>query len=76
MKHFMPSNLLYVYERKMGDSRCIVLMNGTDEPLNVDMSRYEEIMQDGDEFIDVLTNKPVKIHKNMTFAPRATLVLE
>ena len=75
--HFMPSNLLYVYERKAGDNRVVVILNGVDEELkDVDMSRYAEIMKPGDTFRDVITGKTVTIGDKMTFAKRAVLILE
>lgn len=77
LRHFMPSNQLYVYERTNGDRRFIVLMNGTDEPLtDVDMSRYAEIMRPGDTFRDVITGDAVTVAPHMSFPARATLVLE
>ncbi len=77
IRQFMPSNLLYVYERRAGDRRFIVLMNGTDGELkDVDMSRYAEIMHPGDKFRDVLTGELVTISGKMSFPSRATLVLE
>ena len=77
IKQFMPSNLLYVYERRAGDRRFIVVMNGTDSEIDdVDMSRYAEVMKAGDTFRDMLTGKTVTIADKMTFAPRATYVLE
>ena len=77
LRHFMPSNQLYVYERTSGDRRFIVLMNGTDEPLtDVDMSRYAEIMRPGDTFRDVITGDAVTVAPHMSFPARATLVLE
>lgn len=76
-RHFMPTNGLYVYERKAGDKRVVVVMNGTDETAtDVDMSRYAEIMRSGDKFRDVITGEEVVISEKMTFGPRATLVLE
>lgn len=75
--HFMPDNGLYVYQRKAGDKKVIVIMNGSDEAVNgIDMSRYAEIMKPGDVFNDVISGKQVTIAEEMDFSPRAVLVLE
>ena len=75
--HFMPDNGLYVYQRKAGDKKVIVIMNGSDEAVNgIDMSRYAEIMKPGDVFNDVISGKQVTIAAEMDFSPRAVLVLE
>ena len=75
--HFMPDNGLYVYQRKAGDKKVTVIMNGSDEVVNgIDMSRYAEIMKPGDVFNDVISGKQVTIAAEMDFSPRAVLVLE
>ena len=75
--HFMPDNGLYVYQRKAGDKKVTVIMNGSDEAVNgIDMSRYAEIMKPGDVFNDVISGMQVTIAEKMDFSPRAVLLLE
>ena len=76
LKHFMPDNGMYVYERSLDDKRVIVIMNGTDRTLDIDMSKYKEIMQPGMVFHDVVTGEDVTIMSDMSFAPRALYILE
>lgn len=76
LKHFMPENGMYVYERKLGDRRAVIIMNGTDKELNIDMSIYSETLPLGITLTDVITSKPLTIEKNMSFAPRAVFILE
>lgn len=79
MKHFMPTNGLYLYERRAGDDRAIVVMNGTDEPLYADMQRYTEIVKPGTVWHDILTGKDITLIPETgrrTFAPREILILE
>ena len=78
LRHFMPSNLLYVYERHADNGdRFIVMMNGTDSELtDIDMTRYAEILTPGETLRDVLTGAEVTITSKMTFPARATLLLE
>ena len=76
LKHFMPENGMYVYERSLDGKCVIVIMNGTDRTLDVDMSIYREIMQPGEAFQDVMTGEEVTILPNMQFAPRALYILE
>lgn len=78
MLHFMPTNGLYLYRRSHDDEEVIVLMNGMDTPLEVDMSRYAEIITPGVQYNDILTGEdyvPVPLEMDMTFAPRETRVL-
>ncbi len=76
LKHFMPENGMYVYERSLNGKRVIVIMNGTDRTLDIDMSIYSEIMQPGIALHDVLTGEEITILPNMQFAPRALYILE
>lgn len=54
MKHFMPTNGVYLYRRKYGPEEVIVILNGKDEDLSVDMSRYAEIIPEGAVYTDIL----------------------
>lgn len=76
LKHFMPQNGLYVYERKLGDKKVVVMMNGRDEPLDVTMERTLEILPYGTRLHDIISDNDVTIEENMTFAPRQIMVLQ
>lgn len=54
MKHFMPTNGVYLYRRKFGPEEVIVILNGKDEDLDLDMSRYAEIIPSGAEYTNIL----------------------
>lgn len=79
MKHFMPTNGVYLYERKAGDDTVIVMMNGTDEVNDADMSRYLEIIPEGQKYGDILTGDiliPINAEHNYKFAPREVRILQ
>ena len=79
MKHFMPTNGVYLYERRAGDDVVIVMMNGTDETNDVDMSRYLEIIPEGKRYRDILTGEiitPLTTDRIYRFAPREVRILE
>lgn len=76
LKHFMPENGMYVYERRLGDKRAVVIMNGTDRQLSVDMSIYKEILPTGSTLKDVITGEEFTITPEIHFAPRALYILE
>lgn len=76
LKHFMPENGMYVYERRLGDKRAVVIMNGTDKQLSVDMSIYREILPVGTTLKDVITGEDFTITNEIHFAPRALHILE
>ncbi len=81
MKHFLPDNGLYVYERRVPGEKVIVLINGRDEETIADMSRYAEISSPGETMTDILTGREVTLvslsaDRFMKFAPREILILQ
>lgn len=76
LKHFMPQNGMYVYERKLGDKRIVVILNGKDEPNTVTMERTIEILPYGTQRRNMMTGKNVTIEETMTFAPREIMILQ
>lgn len=76
MKHFMPTNGLYAYARRLGDRSVVVIMNGTDSESVADMTRYREIIDFDARYRDVISGKEILPEVKMQFAPRQVLVLE
>lgn len=76
LKHFMPENGIYVYQRKLGDKDVIVMMNGNDSPVTTTMERTLEILPYGTTRHDMLSGDNVTITEEMTFPPRALYILE
>lgn len=78
MKHFMPTNGVYLYRRKFGPEEVIVILNGKDENLDLDMSRYAEIIENGDRYTDILTGKDIVLRdgdKPLKLPARSTLIM-
>lgn len=78
MKHFMPTNGVYLYRRSYGPEEVIVILNGKDENLDLDMSRYAEIIHEGAEYRDVITGNKMRLRdgdKTFALPARATLIL-
>ncbi|MDE6018759.1 MAG: glycoside hydrolase family 13 protein [Muribaculaceae bacterium] len=78
MKHFMPTNGVYLYRRKYGSEEAIVILNGKDEDLDLDMSRYAEIIKDGESYTDIFSGENVVLRngdKKLHLPGRATKIL-
>ncbi len=76
MKHFMPNNGLYVYRRSYEGKNVLVMMNGNDTPLSVDMNRYNEILSGVAAAHDIISGETITFAPTMEFAPRALMILE
>lgn len=74
----MPTNGVYLYRRKYGPEEAIVILNGKDEDLDLEMDRYAEIIAEGDAYSDILTGETVVLRdgeKPLTLPARATRIL-
>ena len=76
LKHFIPENGVYTYERRLGDDRIVVVMNGRDEPVTMSMEQTAEVLPYGSSYRDVISNELITIEPQMTFSPRALFILE
>lgn len=76
LKHFMPQNGIYAYERRLGDKQVVVLLNGQSGPNTVTMERTLEILPYGTTMRDLVSGKDVTITEEMTFAPRQVMILQ
>lgn len=84
MLHFMPTNGIYLYKRYVPgtDDEVVVILNGCDKELDVDMSRYEQALAPGAEYRDLFTGNVLvplaadPASRTMRFAPRQILILE
>ncbi len=76
LKHFMPQNGLYVYQRKLGDKEVTVILNGTDKHHKVAMDRTLEILPYGMQLRDIVSGKQMTIEREMSFAPRQVMILQ
>jgi len=76
LKHFMPQNGIYAYERRLGDRQVVVLMNGNDTPVETVMDRTEEILPYGTVMHDLISGDDVTVTETMTFGPRQVMILQ
>ena len=72
--HFAIRNGCYVYARQWKGQTVTVLMNGTSQAQTLDLSIYREVLPARKAY-DVLSDQAVRLTKQLTLEPRATLVL-
>lgn len=81
MKHFAPNQGVYVYQRYIPgtDESVTVILNGTDRTVDMDMTRYGEILPvAATEYTDILTGSKITLSSEMplNLKPRAIHILE
>ncbi|MDU1889224.1 MAG: glycoside hydrolase family 13 protein [Dysgonomonas sp.] len=76
LKHFVPTNGVYVYERKYEDKSVVVILSGSDSEKTIDLDFYREVLSK-DRARDVISENYVNLDgKSLTIAPRSVLLLE
>lgn len=76
LKHFIPQEGVYVYERRLGDKQVVVMMNGANEPRTISMANTAEILPVGSTRHDILSGNTITISDTLTLPSRAIYILE
>lgn len=71
----MPQHGIYVYERRLGDRKVVVILNGNDSELKAPMDRSAESLPIGSVMNDLISGRSITIEPEMTFAPRQVMIL-
>ena len=74
LKHYSIQNGVYVYQREFNGKSVVVIMNGTDDSKELDLTPYQEILPRENAF-DVLTGKNVDLSKKLRLDGRESLIL-
>jgi len=75
LKHFAPTNSVYVYERKYGDKSIVVMLNGSSEDKEIDLNVYQEILPKN-QAKDIISGKTINLSDKFLVKSRNVLILE
>lgn len=76
LRHFIPAEGVYVYQRALDGRTVTVMLNGTDAPVNLPTERYAEILPRQSKHKDILTGREITIEQTVDLPARGILVLE
>lgn len=76
MVQFMPQHGVYVYAREYNGKTVLVMLNGTDEEVNLPLHYYKEILKDKKQGKDVITSRSITLDKELKMMARESLVIE
>lgn len=74
LKHYSIQNGVYVYQREFNGKSVVVIMNGTDDSKELDLTPYQEILPK-QTATDVLTGKNVNLSGKLHLNGRENLLL-
>lgn len=57
--HFAPENGIYLLSRISGDEKVVLILNKNDKPVNLDLSRFEELGLEDENMQDLVTGKNI-----------------
>lgn len=74
LRHFAPHDGVYAYTRTQGESRILVVVNGTDAPRCFDLSPLRELQNE--EALDVLSGRRVALGESLQLGVRDVVILD
>lgn len=74
LKHYSIQNGVYVYRREFNGKSVVIIMNGTDDSKELDLTPYQEILP-RENALDVLTGKNVNLSGKLCLDGRENLIL-
>ena len=76
MKHFIPQQGVYAYTRSYEGKTVLVLLNGRDEAVNLNLKPYAEVLTGVTEGHDVITQTTVALGETLTLPARGNMIIE
>ena len=74
--HYPPKDGVYVYFRIYGDELAMVLVNNNQEPKNIDIKRFDEILGKRKRAKSVINSLDYDLRKNISMKEKSALILE
>lgn len=77
MTQFIPTDGIYVIARTLEGRHALVILNGTDQPKQMSLARYAEVIEGATVARDIPTGRTVTLTGDtLPLSPRETLILE
>lgn len=73
---FTPVDGVYVVARTLNGKAVLTVLNGTSHQKKMHPARYAEIIKEATTAKNILTGRNIDLTKDVTLAPRATMILE
>ena len=73
---FTPVDGVYVVARTLNGKAVLTVLNGTSHQKKMHPARYAEIIKEATTATNILTGRNIDLTKDVTLAPRATMILE
>jgi hypothetical protein len=75
MKQFIPYRGIYVYERRLGEESCLVIVNGNNSSALFSPDRYAEVIGPHRESRDIISGRKVQLTKQFRLSARKVMII-
>ncbi|WP_062063710.1 glycoside hydrolase family 13 protein [Cellvibrio sp. OA-2007] len=76
LRHYVPSNGVYVYVRYLDDKAVMVLLNKNSQDVTHNLLAYQDFLTGKQKAVDVLAKRAVDISKPLQLNARSALIIE
>jgi glycosidase len=76
MKHFIPQQGVYAYARSYEGKQVLVLLNGTNQDVNLHLKPYAEVLNGATEGHDVISGNRITWGETIALPARGNMVIE
>ena len=74
--HYIPQNEVYVYFRTFADEHKMIVLNRNSEEVSLDLSRFQQGLEDFSAAIEVWTGETTSLEETLTIAPMGALIFD
>ena len=74
--HYIPQNEVYVYFRTFEDEYKMIVLNRNSEEVSLDLSRFQQGLEDFSAAIEVWTGETTSLEETLTIAPMGALIFD
>ena len=76
LMHFAPKDGFYVYFRYTDNHKVMVVLNKNDNAADLDLSRFAEILEDGDKGMDILSGNTVMLNGKLSVPSGTPMIID
>ena len=74
--HYIPQNEVYVFFRTFEDEHKMIVLNRNSEEVSLDLSRFQQGLEDFSAAIEVWTGETTSLEETLTIAPMGALIFD
>ncbi len=74
--HYSPDNSVYVYFRYNEEESIMVILNKSDQSVDLDLERYKQGIRDSNRAVEVLSGQSIRLDQSISLEPRSSYVFE